>query len=242
MLTLNLEESLVKQNRRLITPEKLLLVKEYEKNETIVNNDALARTGLNVTIIDGKTIKSIMNKKKNATLRFNQEKVFHITQIKEICDKYHLKFLPTRYYKGTIDNKLPEKISTFETAYDVRCDKENSYIMAPASSFKLEERPKDPLLFYAINNEYFYLIHKWGDDMNITRRLVGIASKPWSALLVFIAIISSIMYMTPELKDGIFLSLISLIIYGALNFIYLMGHDQFYSFIKENKFNEPFKN
>lgn len=184
MVKLDLEKELLSQNKRIATPKELLLIKEYETHTNLVHNDALARLGLNETVKTGKLLKEEVDFKKKETFAFDQNRVFHISQIKSICEKYHLKFLPIRYYNGRVDVDLPKKIVHFEAAYNVRCNLLNTRIIAPKESFKLEERPRDPLMFYEINSEYFYLIHKWGTDLNVTRRLLPILSSLWATWLL----------------------------------------------------------
>lgn len=49
------------------------------------------------------------------------------------------------------------------------------YIAAPASSFELQQKPKDPLCFAPIGVDgYYYLVHQWGNDLSIFRRLRGL--------------------------------------------------------------------
>jgi hypothetical protein len=228
MMTIDLEKELIKTNKTLMTPEELLIVKEYEQNAGILNDDSLLRVGLNKNLLGGQRIKGRISKLQEETKAFKQELVFHISQIEEICNKYYLRFLPSNLYNGTVDKELPFKINSFEAAYGVRCQcdenygyefefagirmplfffdkrrgtleiqqgtetkeekpnprKQNTFIVAPHSSFKLEERPKDPLFFYKINDEYYYLIHKWGNDLNIFRRAMPLLT---SKLFTFLA-------------------------------------------------------
>ena len=44
-------------------------------------------------------------------------------------------------------------------------------IVAPSKLFKLKNAD-DPLLFVPIGNDYYYLIHKWGNDLHPLRRLM----------------------------------------------------------------------
>lgn len=170
-LQINLENELWEEKRVLVTPKELLLINEFDRHEKFVTNDALERIGINHNLKVGEKIKNTLFKKLDETVRFNNEKVFHISQIEKICKKYDLRFLPSSIYKGVIDEHLPNKIATFEIAYNVICDKTNTMIVAPKESFVLQERPLDPLLFFKINEEYYYLIHKWGNDLSITRAI-----------------------------------------------------------------------
>ena len=40
-MTINLEKALIKANKKLLTPEQLLIVKEYEQHAGLVDDDAL---------------------------------------------------------------------------------------------------------------------------------------------------------------------------------------------------------
>lgn len=194
MLTVNLERELSKQPVSKVKASELLYIKEFDRlGEDIANDSILLRIGINKAVQTGKIIVDRSNKALTEASRFNTDKVYHISQIHKLCNKYYLRFLPSALFNGNIDPILPDKISTFETTYNVQCksiiadrfyiyekDRENNtFIAAPASSFKLEERPKDPLLFYKINEEYYYLIHKWGNDLSLIRRTYNLLSKKW---------------------------------------------------------------
>lgn len=113
MITINLEKSLIRENKKLNTPKELLLIKEYDKFTELADNDVLSRVGLNKTLISGKGIKNRIDNSFEETKRFNQNRVFHISQIKSICDKYYLRFLSTEKYNGIIDDQLPIKNLSF---------------------------------------------------------------------------------------------------------------------------------
>ena len=183
-MTINLENQLIKENKKLLTPKELLLINEYEKHTALSENDALARIGLNKQIREGEKIKNITCKRKEEASKYNKDRVFHVSQIEAICKKYHLRFLNTKHYKGSVDKLLPEKITTFEVAYNKELCEDTAYIMAPASSFDLQSEPKDPLFFYQINDEYYYLIHKWGNDLNILRILLPFLSSKLGSWLI----------------------------------------------------------
>lgn len=42
-------------------------------------------------------------------------------------------------------------------------------IAAPSESFELQDRPVDPLLFCRLDDNNFYLVHKWGNDLSVFR-------------------------------------------------------------------------
>lgn len=228
MLKVNLEHELIRTRKVEIATQELLKVQEFDRLGDIVTDDeVLNRVGVNTAAKQGRVIKNQHHQMKSQTAIFPQERVFHISQIEALCNKYYLRFLPSRLFCGSVDDKLASKIMQAEIAYGIVMDggtvttnsreaenaKEegkmvnkighwilstqyeigcNTYIVAPASSFKLEERPKDPLFFYQINSEYFFLVHKWGNDLNFTRRFLTLLSKSnfcWLAAIVLLALI-----------------------------------------------------
>ncbi len=101
----------------------------------------------------------------------DQSRIFSHKEIKEICIKYRLRCLPTHYYKGTIDNQTIIEKEKFENVFGQKLDNGQFFIVAPESSFSLQKRPKDPLLFYRLDINTFYLIHKWGTDLSWFRKI-----------------------------------------------------------------------
>jgi hypothetical protein len=94
------------------------------------------------------------------------EEVYDILAIKKLAFKFHLRFLKSDIYIGSIDPQLPAKILNFckKNGLDYH-DEETQhrfYILAPKSSFKLQERPKDPIMMYKINEQKYSFVHKWG--------------------------------------------------------------------------------
>lgn len=96
------------------------------------------------------------------------QRIFHLDQIKEICIDYRLRFLDTKYFKGKIPAEGISKIKQLEELHDIEL--KGFKILAPSKLFKLDNLD-DPLLFAPIGNNYFYLIHKWGNDLHPLRKL-----------------------------------------------------------------------
>ncbi|WP_297793443.1 hypothetical protein [uncultured Eudoraea sp.] len=97
------------------------------------------------------------------------DKIFHIDQIKDICINYRLRFLDSKYFKAQIPEEAIDKIKILEEAHNI--DIEGFKIIAPSKLFKLADKD-DPLLFAPIGNGYYYLIHKWGNDLHPLRRIL----------------------------------------------------------------------
>ena len=95
------------------------------------------------------------------------DKIYHIETIKNICIDYRLRFLDSKYFKGQIPNEGIAKVKNLEKEHDIELS--GFKIMAPSKLFKLEDKD-DPLLFAPIGNGYYYLIHKWGNDLHPLRK------------------------------------------------------------------------
>lgn len=252
MFTINLEKKLVAQNKQVATPEELLLIREFDRKTELVENDVLLRLGMTKSLRAGKETKNYKNTLKGETEVFNQEKVFHISQIQDICQKYYLRFLPASYYQGDIDPALPGKITTFETAYGVKCTSGyvsrwnephgvNSYIMAPKESFKLEEKPKDPLFFYQINSEYFYLVHKWGNDLSIFRRCLSFFTSPFACYITLVSCLWLISLLVFSINGALLAGSISSVA-CALWWLLSAGiEEEPVRFVAENEWNSTFR-
>lgn len=96
------------------------------------------------------------------------DKIFHVEQIKTICIDYRLRFLDSKYFKGVIPTEAFHKIKKLEALHDTEI--KNFKIVAPSKLFKLEDKD-DPLLFAPLGNNYYYLIHKWGNDLSPFRKI-----------------------------------------------------------------------
>ena len=99
----------------------------------------------------------------------NLNKVYHINHIKKICIDYRLRFLDIKYFKGVIPKLAYNKINDLRIVHNTSL--KDFKIMAPSKLFKLN-KTDDPLLFVPIGNNYYYLIHKWGNDLNPFRKIL----------------------------------------------------------------------
>lgn len=113
--------------------------------------------------------------------------IFHASQIKKICIDYRLRFLDSNLFKSEIPDEAISKIHNLEKKHQTKLS--GFKIMAPSKLFKLENYD-DPLLFVPIGNDYFYLIHKWGNDLHPLRKLAMKPFKNMENFIVLLAIIS----------------------------------------------------
>lgn len=117
----------------------------------------------------------------------DSHKIYHLDQIREICINYRLRFLDSKYFKGDIPQSGLTKIKEMEKLHGI--DIHGFKIMAPSKLFKLKDKD-DPLLFAPIGNDYFYLIHKWGNDLHPLRKLLVWPFKNVVNLLFLVVLIS----------------------------------------------------
>ncbi|RYG29298.1 MAG: hypothetical protein EOO01_38420, partial [Chitinophagaceae bacterium] len=97
----------------------------------------------------------------------DQERIFHLDQIREICIRYRLRFLESSRFSDGIPPEAVSKVQELEREHG--CDISGFRIVAPASAFKLMN-VNDPLLFAPVSNGYYYLVHQWGKDLSIWRK------------------------------------------------------------------------
>lgn len=95
------------------------------------------------------------------------ENIYHLNHIRKICTDYRLRFLDSKYFKGDIPQEAISKVQRIEK--DHKTELSSFKIIAPSKLFKLKDKD-DPLLFVALGNDYFYFIHKWGNDLHPLRK------------------------------------------------------------------------
>lgn len=153
--------------------------------------------------------------------------IFHISQIEKICVNYRLRFLDTKYFKGSYPEKAVEKIKEIEKSHQTILD--GFKIIAPSKLFRLD-KADDPLLFAPMGNGYYYLIHKWGADLHPLRRF-----KYWSIknvenlgisifLVSFLSAIVTMDFIYPSSANAGHLFMLFLFyVKGVLGLIFLFG-------------------
>lgn len=163
------------------------------------------------------------------------EHIFHIEDIKKLCITYRLRFLDSRYFKGDFPEEAISEIRNLEKNHDITL--KNFKIVAPAKLMKLENAD-DPLLFAPMGNDYYYLIHKWGNDLHPFRRLLMWPYKNFENLVFTVAVLSflitalmPIQWFTPSANFQEYLFLFLIIFKGVGGMVI------FYGFSKGKNFN-----
>ncbi len=144
--------------------------------------------------------------------KLESDKVYHISEIKKICVLYRLRFLDQSFYKLKLPLEAEEKIKLLNNLHDTHLH--SFKIIAPAKSLKLENYD-DPLLFAPIGNDYYYFIHKWGNDLHSLRRVQSWPMKNLGNITVFIFIVALLTTLLLPIKsyNSISTSSITLIIF-----------------------------
>ncbi len=180
MFDLNLQNTLRKDRDKHISSEDLkdMIQAIFDQKEAIKSR-----------------VKSTLETPNNSyvnTLTFDAldlDKIFHIDSIKKLCINYRLRFLDTHLFKGEYPNELYSIIPNLEN--DHKTQLKDFKIMAPSKLFRLKTK-EDPLLFVPIGNGYYYLVHKWGDDLKSYRRILVWPFKNINTL-IFTSIILSLL-------------------------------------------------
>ncbi len=127
--------------------------------------------------------------------KLNTKRIFHLDSIKKICIDFRLRFLDHKYFKNTLPKEAFLEISKLESIHSTLLS--DFKIMAPSKLFRLKNTD-DPLLFVPLGNNYFYLVHKWGNDLHPFRKLMMWPLKNLRNMVSFLLIVSfGLTYITP---------------------------------------------
>ena len=118
------------------------------------------------------------------------DRIYHISHIKKICIDYRLRFLDSKYFKGDYPQEAITEIKKTQKTHEIQL--KGLKIVAPSKLFKLKNAD-DPLLFAPMGNDYFYLIHKWGNDLHPFRKLLMLPFKSFFNLFILVLLISFIL-------------------------------------------------
>lgn len=183
--------------------EKLKRLKERQYSEDSILNE-VQRILQQDDAKDNRILNTISTSSNSISNNFKfqllaAEHIYHIEDIKTICIDYRLRFLDTKYFKGDLPYEAISKIKELEKNHDTEL--KGFKIVAPSKLFKLENAD-DPLLFAPIGNGYYYLIHKWGNDLNPFRKLLMLPFKNIGNLLITTLLVS--IFVTGLIPDGFF--------------------------------------
>ena len=152
--------------------------------------------------------------------------IFHISDIKKICIDYRLRFLNTVHFKDKYPIEAVFKIKNLERVHGIILG--GFKIVAPMDVFKLK-KADDPLLFAPMGNGFYYLIHKWGNDLHPFRKLKYWSIKNIENLVKALALISILFtaitypfFFTKPATFGYLLMLFMFYFKGAVGLVFII--------------------
>lgn len=228
MLTkkISLEKELLSQRKK-FKPEALILAEV----KAIFAENELMREEIAQKIAGKSSIKSNL-------LDFDlldTNKIFHLEQIKAVCVDYRLRFLDSNIFKNEVPEEAITKIRELEKLHNTSLD--GFKIVAPSKSFHLLNYD-DPLLFIPMGNDYYYLIHQWGNEINPWRKLLVLPVRNlWNFTLTAILVSIAVTLLVPENKLSKSVPLASIIIF-LFAFKSIFAVFAYYFFMMGKNFNE----
>src|SRR5699024_614819 len=181
MKSINLKSELEKIRDKDSSGEELLLQIKGILNEVDTTDQQILKK-----IKQGKSSKNTNDFNLNL---LETDKIFHENQIKKISVIYRLRFLESRYFKDKIPYEALIKIKQLQKQHQTTL--QGFKILAPEKAFNLKNAD-DPLLFVPIGNKYYYLIHKWGNDLSFWRKIKMWPYQSLQNMAVFIFLLSII--------------------------------------------------
>ena len=177
-----------------------------------------------------------------------KNRIFSVDDIKTICVNYRLRFLDSKYFKM---EELPYDAVLAVKNLEKHLGEEVKHlkIIGAAKFFKLEDSNKDPLLFARIDDNNYYLIHKWGKDFEWYKKIVAYPFRSILSLLLSMAIVClPIVFILPLLlfhtaKDIQYyqmLYLAAFVVYAV--FVMVFGGFTFYKKFSKICWNSPYFN
>lgn len=221
----NLEEQLYKSREQRISSENIL-----QQVEEIFEQEAVKDDGILEEIHSA----NAGNNHFNVDL-LESNRIFHLSDIEKLCVNYRLRFLDSRYFKGEIPYEALSKIKAIEKKQEINL--KGFKIVAPSKLFKLENAD-DPLLFVPMGNDYFYLIHKWGNDLHPLRKLLMWPFRYLENFVGFLLVLSFIVALL--IPDNLFSpqqTTTQFFLIFFFVFKWIAGLSIFYGFKKGKNFN-----
>lgn len=223
----NLEKQLLKSRSRRISSDELMREVEQIFFENENKRDQIRENLSNFTPDSFNNFQ---------TDWLDPNKIFHLEDIKKLCLDYRLRFLSSHFFKGDFPEEAITAIRVLEQKHQLEL--KNFKIAAPSKRLKLENAD-DPLLFAPLGNDYFYLVHRWGNDLIPLRKLLVWPFKNFENLLFTIFLFSilatavfpiKLLSQNPTVSEYI---LLFLFIFKSF-----VGIGLYFGFAKGKNFNE----
>lgn len=134
----------------------------------------------------------------------DQERIFNIKEIQNICVKYRLRFLGSEKFKPDLPYEVIQKLKHLESETGQKFD--SFKIVAPAEAFQLEDCEKDPLFLINLGLDKYYFLHRWGNDLSWYRKIVCYPLRSLKSLFVTVfsfALILSLFVPTSFIESSV---------------------------------------
>ena len=115
-------------------------------------------------------IRSSFQERPLAMKDLDRGRIYHRDSIRALCIKYRLRFLPSGHFTGPIPNEAVHALRVLHRRHRVK--PVSFMLMAPARRFKLCDSEVDPLLFIPLDEQHYYLVHKWGSELSTWRAVL----------------------------------------------------------------------
>ncbi len=135
--------------------------------------------------------------------KLDMSRIYSLESIRELALNYRLRFLPSSLFISGIPEETITKVRALEKEHDTTVN--SFFILAPAKSFKLKSYD-DPLLFTYLGNGLYYLIDKWGTDLNAIRRIQAFPLRNLNTFLitcVFVSILLTLCAPISKLGEAV---------------------------------------
>lgn len=185
MTKVNLLQEIENMSKELSQESQTALdsVKGYLEGVAAEERKILQDVGLDAELAEADNRKSAALERQQYLNKYGN--CINLHQIQAICEKYALRCLPIKYFKGNVGPLVASDIKKFVEKHGLEAElrsgnlKRCLYVIAPAESFALSERPKDPILLYCPNKyvkgeSVYTVVSKWGTDFTLKRRLNGL--------------------------------------------------------------------
>lgn len=224
--TLNLEKELLSKRKKFKSEATIL-----EEVKAIFAENYLERERISTTLLQESSTKPNQ-------LCFDlleTDKIFHLEQIKTICIDYRLRFLDSHLFKNTIPEEAISKIRMMEKNHNTAL--EGFKIIAPSKAFHLLNYD-DPLLFVPIGNDYYYLVHQWGKEINSVRRLLVLPIKNlwnFTVFSILVSLVITLLTPTTNLSKSVPLAPVIIFLFAFKSVFIVFAY---YFFMMGKNFNE----
>ena len=142
----------------------------------------------------------------------NESRIFDLRHIKKLCIKYRLRFLDSSLYNKEFPYEAIAQIKELEKQLEMPLS--DFRILAPKELFHLSDKDSDPILFLKLSENKYYMIHKWGGELNSFRSLLAFPMRNFMSMfwsLFVLALLFSYVIPTASWLSFAFLAVHSFI-------------------------------